>query len=374
MGNHTEARRSDCANATDARSAAQRACAKVSDAPGGGMLTAAPARLRTLAFALTMAAALACALFAVAATPGQAHAAWTHAQSVAYQRSVKAINNYKHQPKSISVNVKDLHLSYKQICAVYDKVHYDGRYFWVNTFGNPPKTTKSITYTCYLSDSQITKLRRSMAKRIKAAKKWAPKEMSSAQRIHMLHDWLIRHSNYVYDGNLKHKYAIGTLVYKKGDCLSYALGMRVLLREAGFKTCVALDHSKKGSYHVWVRVKFGGKWYNVDPTWDNSYTGRYFWVRSICHKYLLRNDWYMGQVHKQFITTDKHAGQLYAAKYANTNWEKLCHKHLSKGSIFSTGGTKYRVTGAHSVKAVGGKHVKKGKRIGWRGYVYTVKA
>lgn len=373
MGEYAKARRSGGTGVTGARSAAQGTRAIAPNASSGGTFALAPACLRPLAFALMLAAALACALFALAATPGQAHAGWTHAQSVAYQRSVKAINNYKHQPKAISVNVKDLHLTYKQICAVYDKVHYDGRYFWVNTFGNPPKTTKSITYTCYLSDAQITKLRRSMAKNIKAALKWAPKEMSSAQRIHLLHDWLIKHSNYVYDNNLKHKYVIGTLVYKKGDCLSYALGMRVLLREAGFKTCVALDHSKKGSFHVWVRVKFGGTWYNVDPTWDNSYTGRYFWVHSICHKYLLRNDWYMSQVHKQFITTDMHTSPLYGAKYANTNWEKYCRKHLSKGSTFNTGGTKYRVTGAQSVKAISGKHVKKGKRIGWRGYVYTVK-
>ena len=331
--------------------------------------------------AIAVALALACALLLAAFAPATAHAV-SKAENTAYARCVKAIEDYEHQPTTIVVNVADLKLSYKQICAVFDRVHYNGRYFWVNTFGKPPKTTKTISFKCNFRDSNITKLRKNMKKRIKDALSWAPPQLEAAERVHMLHDWLIEHSDYVYDKNVAHKFSCGTLCLGKGDCLSYALGMRVLLDEAGFATEICYDHRKGVDYHAWVHVKLGNVWYNVDPTWDNAYTGRYYWPNSICHMFLLVSDRFMESensagTHPKFTAAHKSLKANYGKKYMNRNWEKTCRAWVKAGKTFTCGQFTYKVLKGNKVRVVkcaskSAKALTMPTQAAYRGHAYLI--
>ena len=311
----------------------------------------------TWAFAVI---ALTCALaFAVAAVAPEPAHALSKAEKTAVARSVSAICDYKNQPNSIVVDVSDLGLSYKQICAVYDRVAWDGRYFWVSPFGQPPKTNKSITYTCLYSDAKITKMRKKFNVKVKAALKWAPEELADAERVHMLHDWLCtRGSVWTHDGDINHKLAYGSIVLHKGDCQSFTLGMNALLNSAGFTTDVAYIDTDSDD-HSWSRVKLGSTWYNVDATWDNTYTRKYpsYWSGGICHMYLLVNDYLMehgspenfnDKGHKGFVAANKNTKSSYAKKYLKKNWAKTNRAWMKVGSTFKCGNFTYKVGKNHT--------------------------
>lgn len=342
-------------------------------------------RAGSLAAMAFIAACLLCMVGVMAPQP-QAHAV-TKAEQTAYNRSVKAINDYKNQPQAITVKVSDLHLSYKQICAVYDRVAWDGRYFWVNPFGKPAKTTKSITYNCIYTDAQITKMRTAFNAKMKSAMSWAPAGMASVERIHMLHDWLMKRGGvWTKDGNIDHKLAYGAIVLGKGDCQSFTLAMNALLNQAGFTTDVAYIDTASDD-HAWTRVKLGGKWYNIDATWDNTYTRNYpsYWSGGICHMYFMVNDYTMEHGspdnfndfgHPGFVAANKNTSKSYATKYLTKNWSKTNRKWMKVGSTFKFDGITYKVGKGHTVSV---QRVKKSAKsitlpatAAYRGHSYKV--
>ena len=332
---------------------------------------------------------------AIAAIPDTA-LGLTKAEQTAFNRSVKAIKDYKHQPENIVVDVSDLGLSRKQLYGVYERVRWDGHYYWINPFGEMSSViggTKTITYHCAYSDAAITKMRKKVNAKVKAALKWAPAGMSKVERVHMLHDWLMKQGavwteSLQSDGsrNLDYKLAYGALVLKKGDCMSFALAMRLLLSEAGYTTDYAYitgEHS-----HSWTRVKLSGVWYNIDAAWDNTYTRNYpsYWDDGICHMYLLVNDWVMENGspqnfndygHPGFIAKNKNTRKSHANKYLDKNWSKTSRKWMKVGSAFTCGQFTYRVLKGHKVKimrcnAKGAKTVTVPKRAAYRGHSYKI--
>lgn len=362
----------------------------------GKASTSQPYGALALRLAACLAFALCFACIAGALLPADAHAV-TKAEQTAFDRSVKAIKDYAHQPTDIVVDVSDLNLSRKQMYKVYERVRWDGHYFWVNPFGEMDSViggTETITYHCAYSDATITKMRQKFNAKVKAALKWAPSGMSKVERIHMLHDWFMKQGAVWTDSqqsdgsrNLDYKLAYGALVLKKGDCMSFALAMRVLLDEAGFTTDYAYvtgEHS-----HSWTRVKLGGVWYNIDAAWDNTYTRDYpsYWDDGICHMYLMVNDNVMeygspqnfnDMGHPGFITNGKkNLSASHAKKYLNKDWAKTKRKWMKAGSTFTCGGFTYKVKKNH--KVVLWKCNKKGKKTltipakaAYRGHVYAI--
>ena len=271
------------------------------------------------------------------------------ASDIAFSRCVKAIEAYATEPTDISVNVADLGLTERQLQAVIDRVHYDGRFFWVNTFAATTDSTKTIVYPCTHSDATITKMRATYRTYENDALSCISKSMTAAEKVHALHDWLIRRANYKTAASFDTKSSYGVIAQGKGDCLSFTLGMRVLLRDEGFTTSVAINDNIPDAHHVWNLVKFGGHWYHVDVTWDNSYTGRYFWKKSICHKYLLKPDAIMNlDTHKGWTASYK----CTSKKYVNTDWEKHCSEYLKVSGKFTRGGMRYKVVGTRRVKII----------------------
>ena len=330
------------------------------------------------------------------AAPATAHAV-TKAEQTAFYRSVKAIKDYARQPTDIVVDVSDLNLSRKQLYGVYERVRWDGHYFWINPFGEMSSViggTDTITYHCAYSDSTITKMRAKFNAKVQAALKWAPAGMSKVERIHMLHDWFMKQGavwteSLQADGSRKldYKLAYGSLVLKKGDCMSFALGMRVLLDEAGFTTDYAYTTGEHS--HSWTRVKLSGVWYNIDAAWDNTYTRNYpsYWDDGICHMYLMVNDRTMEYGSSQNLNDNGHPGfttnakknlsASYAKKYMNKNWSKTSRKWMKVGSTFKCGSFTYKVKKGHKVVLWKcNKNSKKTLSIpnkaAYRGHVYKI--
>lgn len=96
---------------------------------------------------------------------------------------------------------------------------------------------------------------------------------SDYQKIQYLHDWLVRNvtpdeDSYEGRDDLWAPSAYGAIVDGRATCLGYAKGMFYLLARAGYDTVFEVGKGKAAK-HVWAKVRMDGKWYNIDPTWDD---------------------------------------------------------------------------------------------------------
>lgn len=91
-------------------------------------------------------------------------------------------------------------------------------------------------------------------------------------KVRTLHDWLIEYMSYEsYSSNKASVY--GALVEKKGVCESYARTYKYILDELGIENILVVGTATNSTGvtedHMWNNVKLNGKWYAIDPTWDD---------------------------------------------------------------------------------------------------------
>lgn len=284
----------------------------------------------------------------------QAHA-FTKAENKAYNRVLNKIMDYKNQPQRIEVSIADLGLSKAQVHRVAVRLHSNGELFWVNTYDESQNSVKKMSYAFTYSDSKITSMRKKVDKAVKKALERANPGMPQQLRVHMLHDWLIDRTKYVD----KKKDCYCALVKKKADCFGFAQGLDVLLRRAGFTTDIVYNETID---HSWNQVKVNGKWYNVDVGWDEGYTGKLYWKKERCHRFLLQSDAYMKKDDhgkgtwecNRTCTSDRFDGYNF---YKIGYFVDHCKDYKKYPASFSKGYLKYKVTGIKkvSVKALTSK-------------------
>lgn len=98
-------------------------------------------------------------------------------------------------------------------------------------------------------------------------------DMSTYKKIKAIHDYLI--DNTVYDLETAGNDNIyGTLVKNIGKCDGYAKAFSYICGQAGIRTVTVIGEDKidmdNSDYlHMWNKVYYNKKWYNVDVTWDD---------------------------------------------------------------------------------------------------------
>lgn len=323
-------------------------------------------------------------------------AALADASGIAYSRSVSAIKayaakDYSHATYStssagstvITVDVSDLNLTKSQRQAVQDRIFYNTDYWYV-TISEGDNTSGKLTYRFMYTDKSIPIRQKELNAAVAKAKAWVANCKSQANKVHMLHDWLIKNVSYDYnqDNYPYYKMPYRCLVQKKADCNGYTYGMDYLLRACGFTTALALNDKAD---HAWNMVKVDGKWYHVDVTWGKSFTNKSYWKGCTCHRWLLLDDDAMKMdEHKGWYTVYKGVRQSVKAtsdKYdylTIQEWNSKCRKAVSEGTTFSSGGLKYKVTSkGSSVKVTAASSKTKTSysvpsEVWYRGYSYKV--
>ena len=89
---------------------------------------------------------------------------------------------------------------------------------------------------------------------------------STYAKIKYIHDYVIKSCTYTLDAQTG-DYAYGALVAKKADCDGYARAFSYLCRSAGIWTVNVIGDT--GELHMWNKVYYNKKWYNVDVTNDD---------------------------------------------------------------------------------------------------------
>lgn len=105
-------------------------------------------------------------------------------------------------------------------------------------------------------------------------------KMTDLDKLVWIHEYIDEKIYYKDANTLKEHLAVPALMQGYGVCESYARLLMLFLKEFDIP-CQPIS----GGAHAWVAVKIDGKWYHVDPTWDD--TGA---CSGAHHYFLMRND------------------------------------------------------------------------------------
>ncbi|MBP1549298.1 MAG: hypothetical protein J6A05_04775 [Oscillospiraceae bacterium] len=96
-------------------------------------------------------------------------------------------------------------------------------------------------------------------------------DMTTYSKIKIIHDSIINTAVYDIDYNLSDT-VYGTLSKGRGKCDGYAKTFAYVCGKAGIRavTVIGTDvYTSDDSMHMWNKVYYNKKWYNVDVTWDD---------------------------------------------------------------------------------------------------------
>ncbi len=84
-----------------------------------------------------------------------------------------------------------------------------------------------------------------------------------------LHDWVIDHC--IYDSEEVWFSADSLLLHGTGVCNSYTRAYALLLEKVGIacRRVAGYTNGNSSAGHAWIAAEMNGKWYLIDPTWDD---------------------------------------------------------------------------------------------------------
>ena len=163
----------------------------------------------------------------------------------------------------------------------------------------------SMPCTVSAKTQQVTSGNKKVDKKAKAIiKKTITSDMSDAQKVKAVHDYIAFNCAYDYDNLLRGTIpavsytAEGVLLKKKAVCQGYAEAFKLLMDMLGIPCKMVTGTADNGggyAGHAWNIVKVGGKWYHIDVTWDDPVPDTKNYVR---YAYFLIPDKKMDDDHK----------------------------------------------------------------------------
>ena len=139
-----------------------------------------------------------------------------------------------------------------------------------------------------MSASSIASYRTKYENAMQTAMTWIPANANDFQKAKAAHDWIVRNVGYhtqaanIGGSSWQSKYgnttpwtAYGAFVDKKAVCEGYSLAFMGILRRVGLDSTFVTQW-QGSSGHGWNRAKLGGKWYNIDVTFDDPVPDRGF--------------------------------------------------------------------------------------------------
>ena len=204
---------------------------------------------------------------------------------------------------------------------------YTGQSFSKIILVNTNQITKiELTYSkAYIKSNgvvdkqKIAKTRTKINNAVKKTMKCVRPGMTHLEKAMVLHDYIISNTEYNDSSSRKNRISeCGVFLEHKANCQGYSLAYGILMEKAGIPVDYVISDKMS---HMWNLIKIGGKWYNVDVTWDdpidsNSKKDQYGLVR---HEYFMCST-------KKFRSDDHYSFSAAAAidrSYDNKYWRKV---------------------------------------------------
>lgn len=156
--------------------------------------------------------------------------------------------------------------------------------FWAFDYENPQFPELGDGYELTLLDPKVSNkvksvkilynrlpsetLQNTLAERAKPILDAAMALDTDFERLKYIHNWLINNTTYSDTGAEYESEADGPIVYGQALCEGYSKAFMYLAQSMGYP-CICLVGYANLQDHMWNMVKVGGKWYNVDVTWDD---------------------------------------------------------------------------------------------------------
>lgn len=90
--------------------------------------------------------------------------------------------------------------------------------------------------------------------------------MSDLAKELAIHDYIVLHT--AYDQSLTNTTPYDALTKRTTVCNGYAMLTYLMMSKAGIPSKI-VDGNAGGASHAWNMVEVGGRWYNLDTTWDD---------------------------------------------------------------------------------------------------------
>ena len=145
--------------------------------------------------------------------------------------------------------------------------------FWYRSTGVTKVEIPAYEYTRAQRDQMTKNYNAKLAEGVA----WMSKAGTVAEKAKAAHDYLIRNCCYYRNATsptaTSSKFlpwtAYGALVEHKPVCQGYTYAYKALLMKAGISSKTLTGVANDGTSHIWNLVNVGGKYYNVDVTYDD---------------------------------------------------------------------------------------------------------
>lgn len=166
------------------------------------------------------------------------------------------------------------------------------------------KTEFEISYS--FNQESAEKMMKKMDAVAKKVTSKFKEDTSTYSKILYIHDYII--DNTVYDESLNSAHsAYGSMISGKAVCEGYARAFGYICSKAGIKTVnvvgKATDEKGHTESHMWNRVYYNKKWYDIDLTWDDPVMP---YVENKSYQYFMPGSAMFAKSHKPGGTTLKY--------------------------------------------------------------------
>ncbi len=114
---------------------------------------------------------------------------------------------------------------------------------------------------------KIQNTQKKIRTQVKKALKSVRPGMNSIEKALVLHDYLIKNTQYLEEESKEYRYSEwGVFLKGRANCQGYSMAYGILMQEVGIPVRFVVSEEM---LHMWNQIKIGGKWYHVDVTWDD---------------------------------------------------------------------------------------------------------
>lgn len=220
------------------------------------------------------------------------------AEKALYDKLYATIDNFKQK-----VNLAEYGITKDLLLKIYNIYRNDSpEHYWIENIRYTYNSNKIVTdvtlgYNVTLSEKKVldTKIGAAVNQALQGLNSGA----SEYDKIKHLHDYIVLRTEYGLSS--KHNQNIvSVLVDKISVCAGYSKTMQYLLNKVGIE-CLWIEGTSDGMGHAWNIVKIGGKYYNLDVTWDDPIMSKSmdYYENFISYEFFLVTDAQLSKTHKR---------------------------------------------------------------------------
>lgn len=187
-------------------------------------------------------------------------------EQVAYKKIRNAVIECKKKVK-VNISFTDDQLNkFYELLSMADPLTFNLADIGGYTYDTYSELELEYYYTKEAYDKMMTKVN----KKANAILAKVTEDMSTYNQLKLFHDELIKMNT--YDLSVEHCADIyGAFVTNEIKCVGYTVGFSYLCNLSGIKNTQAYsgDFLNGGEGHIWNKVYYNKKWYNIDCTFDD---------------------------------------------------------------------------------------------------------